>query len=120
VWGKLVGSLRSPKTWALAGGMAALIAIPFVIPPQVVETPPVAASAVPAAADAELAPCGIPGLTCATCPAAGDRLFASEEQAAKDGAAAGAATAETSCPTQDILADLEKKEKEKAEHQAAQ
>lgn len=83
IWGKLVGPARSPKTWAAAGAMGLLIALPFAIPASYLEIPqtPAAESAVDGAAvdgtaiPASVAPCGVEGLSCDDCPASGDRLF---------------------------------------------
>ncbi len=75
IWGRLVGTVRSPKTWALAAGMAGLIALPLLIPPHAEVLP---ASAPTAAGEPGVAPCGIAGLSCADCPASGDRLFGGE------------------------------------------
>ena len=81
VWGRLIGPARSPKTWAAAGAMVLLIAVPFIIPTSYLEIPEAAADtaehngagATEAAVDA--APCGVEGLSCEDCPAADDRLF---------------------------------------------
>jgi hypothetical protein len=80
VWGRLIGPARSPKTWAAAGAMALLIAVPFIIPASYLEIPALAESAeqaVPGTVDAAAgaAPCGVEGLSCDDCPAADDRLF---------------------------------------------
>lgn len=97
VWARLVGPARSPKTWAAAGAMALLIAVPFIVPASFLELPQAteaAGHADPAAADTQAgaAPCGVEGLSCEDCPAADDRLFGGtcittlyeEQQAAKD------------------------------------
>jgi hypothetical protein len=79
-WGKLLGSLKSPATWAALVLMAGVMAVPWIIPSvelDVLEAPDHAAAigrqdAAPAEA---VAPCGVAGLSCADCPASQDRLF---------------------------------------------
>lgn len=80
VWGKLVGPARSPKTWAAAGAMALLIAVPLLIPAYYLELPETAVAAEEQTSTEQLeavgtAPCGVEGLSCEECPAADDRLF---------------------------------------------
>ena len=75
LWRTLVGTARSPKTWALGVVLAAAMAIPWLIPAEVVEVPADAAAATVDGTQDAVAPCGIAGLSCETCPAAGDRLF---------------------------------------------
>ncbi len=79
-WGKLVGSGRAFQTWALVGGMLAVLVVPFAIPAEeldVMVAPDhyMAIGEEPPADLAGVAPCGIEGLSCADCPAANDRLF---------------------------------------------
>jgi hypothetical protein len=98
IWGRLVGTLRSPKTWALSAGMALLMALPLIIPPHSEVLP---ASAATAAGEPGVAPCGIAGLSCADCPASADRLFGGKgcAEAAKDGAQPPADCA--ACPSEE-------------------
>jgi len=103
VWGRLVGTARAPQTWALGAVLAALIAVPFCIPRQVLDVPPATGVAVTnTSRDSQaLAPCGVPGLSCENCPAAGDRLLASDEAkaATSDEAAKDAQSPCATCPS---------------------
>lgn len=95
VWGRLLGSLKSPRTWAASAAMAGLIALPLLIPPHAEVLP----AATPAAAAApEIAPCGIVGASCADCPAAGDRLFGGAACGAESKPAGEAPPDSATCP----------------------
>jgi hypothetical protein len=102
VWGRLLGSVKAPQTWAVSAAMAGLIAVPFIIPPhaEVLPAAPATAAGAPS-----VAPCGIVGASCADCPASGDRLFGGKGCA--DSSKAGAQTpAEcTTCPSANGDAD---------------
>lgn len=106
-WRKLIGTMRSPQSWAIGVAAAGLIAVPLIIPEQVIEVPASVDAASATASDEAVAPCGVAGLSCETCPAAGDRLFgkgcASETGEAADATKAGGETAadetQTPCDT---------------------
>lgn len=117
-WRKLLGSVKSPSTWGVLAAMAALLALPFVVPAYYLEVPEDTTLAAGADADssattapATVAPCGVPGLSCADCPAAGDRLFggscsgSAEEAAEENGDAAGDEAGEEGESAEDDTAD---------------
>jgi hypothetical protein len=101
VWGRLIGSARAPQTWALGAVMAALLAMPFCIPRQVLDVPPAAGAVVTNASQSSptLAPCGVPGLSCENCPAAGDRLLGAAEKKATAKDATAAKDTQSPCDT---------------------
>ncbi len=91
-WGKLLGNMKSPATWTALAVMAGLLAVPWIIP--AVELDVMAAPDHYSVADGEhgpavdeaagVAPCGVEGLSCADCPASGDRLFGGDCSAASE------------------------------------
>ena len=106
-WGKLVGSLRSPLTWAALVLMAGFIAVPWLLPAQILDIEPTEQAAVQTNLDATApavesagiaAPCGVEGLSCADCPAADDRLFGGGCSTDDDAEADGTAETEEPAP----------------------
>jgi hypothetical protein len=90
-WRRLLGSLKSPATWAALVLMAGVMAVPWIIPAvklDVLEAPDHAAAIGRVAEDVPadiVAPCGVAGLSCADCPASKDRLFGGGCSAAEGG-----------------------------------
>jgi len=106
-WGKLVGGLRSPMTWAALVLMAGFIAVPWLLPAQTLDIEPTEQAAVQTNLDATapaeesastVAPCGVEGLSCADCPAADDRLFGGGCSTDDDAEADGTAGTEEPAP----------------------
>jgi hypothetical protein len=95
-WRRLLGSLKAPASWGVLSAMAALLIVPWAVPAQYLDVPQPAALEAAAGGTGgtpspAVAPCGVEGLSCETCPAADDRLFGGgcggEQAAAEDDAA---------------------------------
>jgi hypothetical protein len=107
-WRRLLGSLKAPASWGVLSAMAALLIVPWAVPAQYLDVPEPTTTAATAgdegsAAVAQaVAPCGVEGLSCETCPAADDRLFGGgcggdETSAENEQSAAADETASDEC-----------------------